>query len=497
MRLEGSFYEPVSTTQTAAGYDIEVELREDHSIYEGHFPGQPVVPGVCTLTIIREQLSRLLGKPLMFATIKEVKYIGMIVPEAGLRVNFSLTIEGDSVRCVASRKDEPVLKLSATIREQKASWAERLKAMGCLVVIPTYNNEKTIVQVVSDVKQYADDILVVNDGCTDSTHELIAAIEGIQRLEYEKNAGKGVALKRAIRYALDHGYKYMLTIDSDGQHYADDIPAFIEAEEAEPGTLLVGARNLNAENMPGKNSFANKFSNFWFKVDTAKTLSDTQSGYRLYPLEKLRKTRFVTGRYEFEVEILVRSAWKGIPVKNIPIKVYYAPEGERVSHFKPARDFLRISILNTGLFLAAILFYYPWLCLRYFLKGDWAEVKNILKASKEKPFKLAASLGLGVFCGILPVWGGQIFIAAGLAYLLKLNKIFAMAATNISIPPMIPVIIYGSYKIGAMLVETNKVFQYIVGALILAVAAGLAVTLVSWLILGFINLFRKKEKAND
>lgn len=316
-----------------------------------------------------------------------------------------------------------------------------------LVVIPTYNNEGTILQVISDVKNYASDILVVNDGCTDSTHELIAGVDGIERLEYEKNAGKGVALKRAIRWAVEHGYDYMLTIDADGQHFASDIPAFLEASQNEPETLFIGARNLNAENMPGKNSFANRFSNFWFKVDTAKTLSDTQSGFRLYPLEKLGKMHFITGRYEFEVEIIVRAAWKDIPVKNIPIQVYYAPAEERVSHFQPLRDFTRISILNTGLFIWAIFFHYPWLLLRRFVKKDLLELKSIMKTMH--PAKFAASAALGIFCCIFPAWGFQAVLAGFLAWALKLNKIVSIAFSALSLPPVIPAIVFFSCYTGA------------------------------------------------
>lgn len=101
--------------------------------------------------------------------------------------------------------------------------------------------------------------------------------------------------------------------------------------------------------MPSKNTFANKFSNFWYKVETGQTLSDSQSGFRLYPLTRLKGMRFYTPRYEFEVEVIVRAAWRGVAVKNIPIRVYYPPQEERVSHFKPAKDFTRISVLNTCL----------------------------------------------------------------------------------------------------------------------------------------------------
>lgn len=236
---------------------------------------------------------------------------------------------------------------------------DRLKNLGCIVVIPTYNNAGTIAQVISSVQEFASDIMVVNDGSTDSTSEILHSIDGIKLLEYEKNQGKGYALKLALRTAYELGFTYALTIDADGQHYADDIPRFVQRIEEVPGSLLIGARNLTADNMPSKNTFANNFSNFWFKVETGRRLSDTQSGFRLYPLAPLDGMRFISGRYEFEVEVIVRASWAGVNVENVPIKVYYAPEGERVSHFKPFRDFARISVLNTVLVFFAIVYHYP------------------------------------------------------------------------------------------------------------------------------------------
>ena len=161
---------------------------------------------------------------------------------------------------------------------------ERLKVLKCAVIIPTYNNVGTIATVIADVKKYASDIIVVNDGCTDNTAEILSSIEGIKVIDYAKNRGKGYALRLGLKRAYEWGYEYAITIDADGQHYADDIPVFIDRIEEEPNSLLVGARNLAADNMPSKNTFANKFSNFWYRVETGKRLTDTQSGYQIHHL---------------------------------------------------------------------------------------------------------------------------------------------------------------------------------------------------------------------
>ena len=165
-----------------------------------------------------------------------------------------------------------------------AYWHEKLKQLGIIVIIPSYNNGKTLAEVIASVRLYAPEILVVNDGSTDETPEILNQEANLHIITHPVNQGKGVALKHGLSFAKKQGFRYAITIDSDGQHFASDIPVLIEAIEKEPDTLLVGSRNLTSDNMPGKNTFANKFSNFWFTLETGIKLQDTQSGYRLYPI---------------------------------------------------------------------------------------------------------------------------------------------------------------------------------------------------------------------
>ena len=226
------------------------------------------------------------------------------------------------------------------------------------VIIPTYNNAVTIVQVVEAVKRYTADIIVVNDGCTDNTALLLAPME-VTVVEYGGNRGKGYALKAGFRKARACGFDYALTIDADGQHFPDDIPAFIQVLHRHPDSLIVGSRNLAEKNMPAANTFANKFSNFWFKLQTGIDLPDTQTGYRLYPLCRMGKLWWLTSRYEAELEMLVYAAWHGIPIVPIGIHVYYPPASQRVTHFRPVYDFARISLLNTVLCFLAVIYGWP------------------------------------------------------------------------------------------------------------------------------------------
>jgi glycosyltransferase involved in cell wall biosynthesis len=228
----------------------------------------------------------------------------------------------------------------------------------CLI-IPTYNNAGTLLQVINSAKPYAAYIIVVNDGSNDQTRALLQRVSGVEVVEYERNRGKGYALRCGFKRALQAGFRYAITIDADGQHYSTDIPHFIEAVIAAPDSLLIGSRLLQQENMPAKNSFANRFSNFWYHLQTLHHLPDTQSGFRLYPIRKMRRMHFFCNRYEAELEMLVRLSWRLIPVKAIPVSIYYAPAGERVSHFRPFHDFFRISMLNALFTLVAVIYFYP------------------------------------------------------------------------------------------------------------------------------------------
>ena len=239
-------------------------------------------------------------------------------------------------------------------------YKELFREKKCCVIIPTYNNHKIVEQVINDVLEYTDQLVVVNDGSTDNTEEILREFNQIDVITYQKNKGKGYALRKGFRFAWNKGYEYAITIDSDGQHFASDLPEFIKAIDKNPNAIIIGNRNMEQDGIPGKSSFGNRFSNFWFKFETGIKISDTQSGYRLYPLKPLSKMIFFTRKYEFEIEIIVRAAWKGIDVSNIPIQIYYAPKETRVSHFRPFRDFSRVSILNTVLVIYALLIVKPF-----------------------------------------------------------------------------------------------------------------------------------------
>lgn len=378
-----------------------------------------------------------------------------------------------------------------------------LGSINWCVIIPTYNNARTLRRVLDEVLLYSpgDRTIVVNDGATDGTGEILESYRAkLTVLENGRNMGKGYSLRKGFEEALSRGFEYAITLDSDGQHFPSDIPVFLSAIAGQPGSLVMGSRNMEQEGVPGKSSFGNRFSSFWFWVHTGLKLPDTQTGFRLYPLAPLHSIRLVTTKFETEIEVIVKMAWKGVKFVSVPVRVKYDPD-ERVSHFRPFKDFSRISVLNTWFFLLTLSWYLPKRLLSgVWKKGIWNTVREELFKPGESDVRKSASIGFGLFMGIVPIWGFQLLTGIPATVALRLNKALFFLAANISIPPMIPVIVYASYKMGEPFFAGKKVriehwrdvtlesihlnfVQYATGAVLLAILAGLAGFLISYILL--------------
>ncbi len=357
------------------------------------------------------------------------------------------------------------------------------------VLIPTYNNASTLGRVLTGVLEVCPDVIVVNDGSTDHTSTVLQGFPEVDLVTFDRNKGKGYALRKGFERAYARGFAYAVTLDSDGQHEPGNIPALVEKLTGqEEETVLMGSRNMGQEGIPKKSSFGNKFSNFWVWFNTGIRLSDTQTGFRAYPLKAVAGQRWYTRKFEFEVEVLVRLAWSGVAIKEVPVQVNY-PE-DRVSHFRPLQDFARISVLNTLFFFLTLGYYAPKRL--FFTKGEsniFTQLRREFLRHQHDPAKMAGSVGLGLFFGIVPIWGFQMMAAFFVASLLGLNRVIVLTFSNISIPPFIPVIIVGSYFFGSFFVEDSilipdfssitpatiylQLHQYLIGAVVLSVTAGL------------------------
>lgn len=384
----------------------------------------------------------------------------------------------------------------------------RMQSLHCCILIPTYNNAPFLPDLLDGLQVVTSSVVVVNDGSTDETVEILARYAtGIDVVHHPENRGKGMALRTGFARASELGYRYAITIDSDGQHLIEDLAVFLDALEKNPGSAIVGARNMDQDGVPKKSNFGNRFSNFWYYVETFIKLPDTQSGYRLYPLEPIREMTFYSRKFEFEIEVLVRLAWRGVPVLAVPVSVVYHEEGTRITHFRPLKDFTRISALNSVLVLIAFFYIHP----RNFVRAlNWTNIKGFLDRhlfnTGASNGKLAVEVGFGFFMGIVPIWGYQMIVAVFLSHLLRLNKVVVLLAANISIPPIMPFIIYGSYLLGGYFVNTNgspltldseltfetvggHLLQYGVGAVALAILVGVVGGFLFYLL--FV-LFRKE-----
>ncbi len=390
----------------------------------------------------------------------------------------------------------------------------KMKALRCCVVIPTYNNHKTLPQVLVGVLQYTNDIVVVNDGSTDDTKNILANYPQIKTLHLATNRGKGNALKLGFKKAVSLGFDYAITLDSDGQHFPSDIPSFVNklAGSKNKDMLLIGDRNMNESNVLARSRKGNRVSGYWVKAVTGLNLNDTQSGFRLYPIKKLDQLRFFrsTRKFEFEVEVIVKAHWAGVAVKNIPINILY-DQAERVSHFRPFMDIARIVILITWFLLVKLFYILPReLYRKAKKKGIRRFFAEDLLGSSDTPKKKALSIALGVFIGLSPLWGFHTVIVIFLAILFRLNKVIAFAFSNISLPPFIPLVLFLSVQTGNLVLGEDTVFameqlqdfemvrhlkSYIVGSITLSVSSALITGVISYILFSLFQPNKQLKRA--
>jgi len=231
------------------------------------------------------------------------------------------------------------MDLSATSKREKFA-----------VVIPAYNHEQAIADVVKEALKLNFPVIVVDDGSTDSTGDRIKSIGNICHLRHARNRGKGAALLTGFAEAVKIS-DWAITIDADGQHLPQDALGLIRAIPESERPVMVGMRRgMAGENVPWTSRFGRKFSNFWVRLSGGPRMTDSQSGFRIYPLPEAINLDVMARRYQFEVEVLVKARRKNIPVIEVPIRVNYAPAARRVSHFRPFVDFMR----NTATFARLI-----------------------------------------------------------------------------------------------------------------------------------------------
>jgi glycosyltransferase involved in cell wall biosynthesis len=222
------------------------------------------------------------------------------------------------------------------------------------VIIPVYNHEHAVAEVIRKSLCLNYPVFVVNDGSTDSTADRIRNLEGICTLHHNENRGKGAAILTGFAQAARVA-DWAITIDADGQHDPQDALKLIQAIPENARPIIVGKREgMAGTHVPWTSRFGRKFSNFWVSLSGGPCISDSQSGFRIYPLPEAMGLNVTAKRYQFEVEILVKARWRKIPVIEAPIQVIYALGKERISHFRPFIDFMRNSNTFTRLIFQRI-----------------------------------------------------------------------------------------------------------------------------------------------
>ena len=378
----------------------------------------------------------------------------------------------------------------------------KIKQLRCCVILPTYNNELTLCRVIDGVLNYTNNIIVINDGSTDNTSLLLENYPNIEIIHKPKNTGKGSTLKMGFQRSTSLGFEYAITLDTDGQHYPDDIPNFVNSlyESLNKNILIIGDRNMNNADVFAQSAKGNRVSTFWMYTTTGLRLNDSQSGFRLYPVKEMHTIRFLnsTKKFEFEIEAIVKSFWSGIDIKHVPINVLYDPE-ERVSHFRPFRDISRMVVLYTWFLLVRVFYITPRNLFRKFKKKGFKRfiVEDLIR-HQDSSKKKALSIALGVFIGLSPLWGFQTIIVLFLALLFRLNKVISFSFSNISFPPLIPFVILIIFKVGDLFFGTetnysidsikenfqltNHLKTYLVGSVIFSTLAAFAFGLLGYLV---------------
>lgn len=222
-----------------------------------------------------------------------------------------------------------------------------MKFSEIIVVIPTYNNDSTIQRVVDDVLSYNIKTIVVDDGYDNPIEEKLNKNSNLIVLRHHINMGKGEAILTGARKAKELGYKYFISLDGDGQHLASQIEKIINECDGD-NQIIIGARNFEIDNVPSGSKFGRWFSNFWATWDTEQEIKDSLSGFRLYPISIL-DLDIKTSRFDWEMEVLVKHAWKGRLIREVIVDCYYPTPEERVSHFKKFWDTAAIVMVHIRL----------------------------------------------------------------------------------------------------------------------------------------------------
>ena len=363
------------------------------------------------------------------------------------------------------------------------------------IVIPHYNHNGTLRRVAEGCLKKNPDVVIFDDGSTVSPAPQLSGLP-VTLVRFKENRGKGQMISEAARWAKEHGFTHIVTIDSDGQHRHQDYPALVRLSRSCAKAIIIGKRKFDKKEVPFSSRFGRAFGGFWVHLQTGKKVTDIQSGYRIYPVDLLLTLPLWSKRYAFEVEVVVKALWAGFEVREKEISVVYPKN--RVSHFSALKDNLRLAILNTYLTIRSML---PIPHRQYVTTGKKIEKRGYWESMIEnlkKPgsaAKNAVSAAWGIFCGSIALPGVRQVMLFGGAGWWNLNRLLAISFEKFCIGPIIPALCIevGFFlRNGRFLTEFNlttlgrqflsRVWEWILGSLVVAPVLAVITFVVVWFI---------------
>jgi len=360
--------------------------------------------------------------------------------------------------------------------------------------IPVYNNKETVADVALKCRSLIPQVVVVDDGSTDTDVEGLLSGSDITVLRHEKNRGKGAAILTALRYVRSLGGRFLITIDADGQHQPRDLERFIPLLQGPDTAVVIGSRDLREANVPRRSRVGSQIGNFWLRLETGASIEDCQSGFRAYPVRYVSQLKLSGSHFDFETEVLAKAVWAGLKLRTVAVDVWYPEPQRRVSSFRPVVDNLRISWMHARLVGRRLLpiphrrllpAEKPYLDLRV-LRHPIKALRGLLEENAT-PSLLGMSAAVGTFLATLPLIGLHTVVIIYVATRLRLNRVVAVSIQNLCMPPLVPMLClelgyqmrYGEwlteFSTRTVVAELHqRLFEWLIGSLVVGpVAAAL------------------------
>ena len=314
-------------------------------------------------------------------------------------------------------------------------------------VIPVYNNKDFVKAVALDCRSLMLRVVVIDDGSTDTDVEALFSDSDIAVLRHEENRGKGRAILTGLRHVEDHGGRFMITIDADGQHCPQDIEKFIPLLQDDDTAIVIGCRNLEGEGVRRMTSFGRELGSFWLWAEAGVSIGDCHSGFRAYPVKYFSQMKLYGSHFDFEAEVLARASWAGLKLKTVEIDALCPEPRSRSSRFRRVADNFRLGCMHARLVGRRLLPFphrklVPSVERRVdprVLLHPITMLKNLLKESAT-PGLLGVSAAVGTFLAALPLISVHTLVIVYVATRLQLNRVMAVSIQHLCMPPFVPML---------------------------------------------------------